>query len=136
MGLFGPGRRPARDTRGAAAFALTALGAVALTMVMALTVVALPGDARADDTPVFRIEFNNGKVTPQRLEVPADTRIKLELHNAGTEPAEFESNELRKETVLAPGVTRNLIIRRLDPGQYDFFDDFHLDSPPAVLIAK
>ncbi|WP_202801765.1 cupredoxin domain-containing protein [Rhodovulum sp. PH10] len=107
--------------------------AAALTMAMAT---ALPAGARADDTPVFRIEFDNGKVTPQRLEVPADTRIKLELHNAGTEPAEFESNELRKETVLAPGVTRSLIIRRLDPGQYDFFDDFHLDSPPAVLIAK
>lgn len=91
--------------------------------------------SRADD-PVFRIEFNDGKVTPQRLEVPANTRFKLELHNVGKTPAEFESRELRKEKVLGPGASSFIVIRRLDPGEYDFFDDFHLDAPPAVLIAK
>ncbi|MEZ5785597.1 MAG: cupredoxin domain-containing protein [Xanthobacteraceae bacterium] len=93
------------------------------------------GTSRADD-PVFRIEFNDGKVTPQRLEVPANTRFKLELHNVGKTPAEFESRELRKEKVLGPGASSFIVIRRLDPGEYDFFDDFHLDAPPAVLIAK
>ena len=28
------------------------------------------------------------------------------------------------------------IIRSLDPGEYRFFDDFHLDMPPATLIAR
>lgn len=93
------------------------------------------GTARAED-PVFRIEFNDGKVTPQRLEVPANTRFKLELHNTGKTPAEFESRELRKEKVLGPGASSFIVIRRLDPGEYDFFDDFHLDAPPAVLVAK
>ena len=97
---------------------------------------AVPLPARAEGEPVFRIEFNNGKITPQRLEVPAKTRIKLELFNVGTEPAEFESKELRKEKVLAPGANSVLVIRTLDPGQYDFFDDFHLDTPPCVLVAK
>lgn len=85
---------------------------------------------------MFRIEFNDGKVTPQRLEVPAKTRFKLDLYNVGREPAEFESKELRKEKVLAPGSNSILVIRTLDPGEYDFFDDFHLDAPPAVLVAK
>jgi hypothetical protein len=92
--------------------------------------------ARAEEEPLFRIEFNDGKVTPQRLEVPAKTRFRLELHNLGKEPAEFESKELRKEKVLAPGASSILVIRTLDPGEYDFFDDFHLDTPPAVLVAK
>jgi hypothetical protein len=91
---------------------------------------------RAEEEPLFRIEFNDGKVTPQRLEVPAKTRFRLELHNLGKEPAEFESKELRKEKVLAPGASSILVIRTLDPGEYDFFDDFHLDTPPAVLVAK
>ncbi len=90
----------------------------------------------ADDEPTFRIEFNDGKVSPQRIDVPALTRFKLELHNLGREPAEFESKELRKEKVLAPGSSSTLVIRTLDPGEYPFFDDFHLDAPPAVLIAK
>jgi len=93
------------------------------------------GSARAEE-PVFRIEFNNGKVVPQRLEVPANTRFILERDNAGTEPAEFESKELRKEKVLAPGASSTLVIRTIDPGEYDFFDDFHLDEKPAVLVAK
>lgn len=102
---------------------------------MAVLWLGLPASARAED-PVFRIEFNDGKVTPQRLEVPANRRFKLELHNVGTQPAEFESKELRKEKVLAPGASSFIVIRTLDPGEYDFFDDFHLDAPPAVLIAK
>lgn len=125
MGLF-CSERPAALTRRGAIFALGA----------ALFLATGAGIGRAEDEPVFRIEFNNGKVTPLRLEVPAKTRFKLELHNVGTEPAEFESKELRKEKVLAPGASSTLVIRTLDPGEYDFFDDFHLDAPPAVLIAK
>jgi hypothetical protein len=91
--------------------------------------------ARADD-PVFRIEFNDGVVTPKRLEVPAKCRFTLELHNVGRTPAEFESRELRKEKVLAAGTMSTLVIRTLDPGEYPFFDDFHPESPSAVLVAK
>jgi hypothetical protein len=114
----------ARVTRRGAAFALGA------------SLLIAAGISRAEDDPVFRIEFNDGKVTPQRLEVPAKRRFKLELHNVGKSPAEFESKELRKEKVLAPGASSPLVIRTLDPGEYEFFDDFHLDAPPAVLIAK
>lgn len=93
------------------------------------------GPAQAGD-PVFRIVFDDGKMTPARLEVPADTRFELELVNDGKTPAEFESLPLRKEKVIAPGVTTSMIIKGLEPGEYSFFDDFHPDAPPAVLIAK
>jgi hypothetical protein len=102
-------------------------------MVIALSVTLI---ARADDDPTFRIDFKDGAVTPRRLEVPANRRFSLELHNLGETPAEFESRELRKEKVLAPGTSSVLVIRTLDPGEYDFFDDFHPDTPPAVLVAK
>lgn len=92
--------------------------------------------ALAAEDPVFRIEFRDGEVTPREIVVPAGTRIKLDLHNLGETPAEFESLELRKEKVLAPKSSSSLIIRTLAPGRYDFFDDFHPGSPPAVLIAK
>lgn len=112
------------------------LNAGAFLAVCAVFIVIGSASAQESQEPVFRIEFNNGKVVPQRLEVPANTRFILELHNAGTEPAEFESKELRKEKVLAPGASSTLVIRTLDPGEYDFFDDFHLDEKPAVLVAK
>jgi hypothetical protein len=101
-----------------------------------IALLALSGTARAADDPVFRIEFNDGKIAPQRLEVPAKTRFKIELVNKGKTPIEFESTSLKKEKVVAPESESFIVIRTLDPGEYEFFDDFHLDTPPAVLIAK
>lgn len=92
--------------------------------------------AKADTTPTFSIEFHDGKVAPTTLEVPANRRIRIELHNTGITPAEFESNELRLEKVLAPQSTSVLVIHTLDPGKYTFFDDFHPNAPKAVLVAK
>ena len=91
---------------------------------------------RAGEEPVFTIEFKDGTVSPLRLEVPANQRFQLNLINTGDTPAEFESNELRKEKVLAAKTTSILVFRTLDPGEYPFFDDFHPDAPQAVLIAK
>ncbi|ODT20318.1 MAG: hypothetical protein ABS35_20020 [Kaistia sp. SCN 65-12] len=88
------------------------------------------------DEPTFRIEFRDGVITPLTLEVPADMRFRIELSNVGTTPVEFESVELRKEKVLGPGNETVMVIRRLAPGSYDFFDDFHLDMPHAVLVAR
>lgn len=107
--------------------------------IVGVMIVAAAGagqSASAAEDLVFRIEFRDGVVTPRELVVPAGTRIKLELHNLGDTPAEFESLELRKEKVLAPKSSSSLVIRTLAPGRYDFFDDFHPGSPPAVLIAK
>jgi hypothetical protein len=107
----------------------------ALLFVLALVgAPALP--ARAEETATFRIEFNDGKVAPLRLDVPANKTLEIELVNKGQGPAEFESKQLRKEKVIAPGATVSMVIRGLDPGEYDFFDDFHPDAPPAVLVAK
>ncbi len=92
--------------------------------------------ARAAEEPTFRIEFNDGAITPGRLEVPANTRFRLELKNIGKTPAEFESKELKKEKVLAADSEFVLVFRTLDPGEYPFFDDFHPDAPPAILVAK
>ncbi|MER8461828.1 cupredoxin domain-containing protein [Mesorhizobium sp. M1396] len=92
--------------------------------------------AVADEDPIFAIEFRDGEITPRSLEVPANARFKLELRNTGSSPVEFESVELRKEKVLGPGVTSSIVIRRLDPGEYQFFDDFHPDMPPATLVAR
>jgi hypothetical protein len=101
-----------------------------------LLLAAAPAVVRAEDEPTFRIEFRDGKIEPQVLEVPAKTRIRLQLVNLGDTPAEFESAELRKEKVLAPKSESVMVIRTLDPGEYSFFDDFHPGAPPARLVAK
>jgi uncharacterized protein (DUF58 family) len=96
---------------------------------------ALGKPAFTAEEPTFAIEFKDGTVTPTRIEVPAKTRFKLELKNSGKTPAEFETRSPKWEKVLAPGSKSSLVIRTLDPGEYEFFDDFHPQAK-GTLVAK
>jgi hypothetical protein len=106
-------------------------------VLLALCLLAIPvGRAvAAEEMPLFRIVMNGPTITPARLDVPANTPFKLEITNAGTAPAEFESLSLHKEKVLAAGATSSLVFRRLAPGEYDFFDDFNPEAK-AILVAR
>jgi plastocyanin len=112
--------RPMRINRKIAMLAATAL---------------LAGAAHAADLPTFKLEMNDGKLTPARIEVPAGQRIKIEVRNTGKGAAEFESVQLRKEKVLAPGADSFVVIAPLEPGEYKFFDDFHQQAQ-GVIVAK
>lgn len=95
-----------------------------------------PLAAHAEPLPSFELTLNDGKLTPSRIEVPANTRFKLTLHNTGQTPAEFESARLRQEKVLAGGVTSFVVIYPLSPGEYEFIDEFHLPDAKGVIVAK
>lgn len=97
------------------------------------SIAALP--ARADDMPVVKVEMRDGVILPSIIEVPANTRFKLEITNTGASPVEFESAELKREKALAAGATSSIVFRNVDPGTYAVFDDFHPDAK-AALVAK
>lgn len=105
-------------------------------LIAAAALLTTAATVHADDLPVFRIALRDGLIIPDRVEVPANTRFKLELRNTGITPVEFESLELRKEKVLGPGVVSFIVIRNLAPGEYRFFDEFHPETGQAVLVAQ
>ncbi|RBP12211.1 cupredoxin-like protein [Roseiarcus fermentans] len=109
--------------------------AATLAALFAAAAAAAPAGAE-DEGPTFQIVFKGGAIEPKRLEVPARTRFRLEISNEDDTAAEFESVELHKEKVLAPRSKTVMVIRTLDPGEYDFFDDFHPGAAAAVLVAK
>lgn len=92
--------------------------------------------AWADDMPTFLLVMKDGRLFPATLEVPANTKFRLEIRNEGPGATEFESLELRKETVLAPGITRKLVFHPMKPGSYKFFDEFHPDTAQGLIVAK
>ncbi|GAB1438520.1 cupredoxin domain-containing protein [Providencia sp.] len=96
----------------------------------------LPFASLAAEKFTVELEMKNGDLIPRVLEVPAKTIIRIKITNTGTEPAEFESIQLRKEKVLAPGASSVVVIAPLKPGTYTFFDDFHLSQPKGEIIAK
>lgn len=92
--------------------------------------------ALADDMPTFLLVMKDGRLFPATVEVPANTRFRLEIRNEGPGAAEFESLELRKESVLAPGVTRKLVFAPMKAGSYSFFDEFHQATAQGKIVAK
>ncbi|MBI3148905.1 MAG: cupredoxin domain-containing protein [Betaproteobacteria bacterium] len=92
--------------------------------------------ARAAEPPTFVLVMFDGRLQPEVIEVPAKTKFRLEIRNQGKSAAEFESLELRKESVLAPGVTRTLVFAPLQPGSYNFFDEFHPATAQGRIVAK
>lgn len=92
--------------------------------------------AQAPELPTFHIVAKDGRLLPNRLEVPAGKKIKLTLANEGRSPVEFENLDLRVEKVLAPGGVSFVVIHPLKPGTYRFIDEFHADTAEMLLIAK
>ena len=90
----------------------------------------------AQEMPTYRLHIKEGRFTPETLEIPANTRFRLEVKNDGPGASEFESLELKKELVLAPGVARTLVFFPMKPGTYKFFDDFHPETGQGRFIVK
>jgi len=102
---------------------------------LALLLTGAPS-ARANDMPTIKLLIKGGRFLPATLEVPANTKFRLEITNEGPGPEEFESAELKKEKVVAAGVTTNLIFQPLKPGRYKFFGEFHPDTAQGQMVAK
>jgi hypothetical protein len=125
--------RPARRKQDGCMKRMKKLAAMSLALTAGWFAGAIA--AQAADLPTFKLELNDGKLTPERIEVPAGQRFKIEVRNVGKGAAEFESIQLRKEKVLAPGAESFVVIAPLDKGEYKFFDDFH-QSAQGVIVAK
>ncbi len=90
--------------------------------------------ARAED--VIQLEFRNHRFVPDRLIVPANQKFRILVKNNDDTADEFESAELNREKLVAPGQTVTVFLGPLNPGEYKFFGDFHHDTAQGVLIAK
>jgi hypothetical protein len=102
----------------------------------ALLAAVLLAPAHGQELPSYQLTIRAGRFYPEVLEVPANTKFRLLIKNEGPGPEEFESAELRKEKVLAPGVQSFLIFQPLQPGSYKFFGEFHPETAQGRLVAK
>jgi plastocyanin len=102
--------------------------------VLLVLVLAVAAPALADD-PVVTITLKDHQFAPSEVPVPAGVKVKLLVTNQQTTTAEFESNSLHREKIVEPGAQITVFVGPLDPGSYEFFDDFH-NSTRGHLIAK
>jgi heme/copper-type cytochrome/quinol oxidase subunit 2 len=104
-----------------------------LLAVLLLVLGPLPALA-AEGAPVA-ISIRNHQFVPAQLAVPAGTKVELSVRNEQTVPAEFESTSLHREKVVAPGATISVYIGPLEPGSYEFFDDFN-PATRGTIVAR
>jgi hypothetical protein len=95
---------------------------------------ALAGPAFADD-PTVTITLKDHQFVPSEVPVPAGVKVQLLVKNEQQVTAEFESNSLHREKIVNPGDQITVFVGPLDPGSYEFFDDFH-GQTRGHLIAK
>lgn len=86
--------------------------------------------------PAYKLTIKNGRFEPETITVPAHTRFKIVITNKGPGPEEFESKELRKESVIAAGVTRSVVFAPLKPGRYHFFGEFHPETAQGQIVVE
>ena len=105
-----------------------------LGLLAALTVA---GAGIASAAPVV-IEFKDGVITPQVIEIAAGEPAELLIRNTGSSAGEFESKALKKETVVGPGKEMTVKLPALPAGDYAFVDEFHerQDSAKGIVTVK
>jgi len=74
----------------------------------------LSNTAWAADTEVS-VVIRDHRFEPAEIRVPADTKIKMVIDNQDATPEEFESHELNREKVIAPGSKSTIYIGPLKP---------------------
>ena len=104
-------------------------GALAAAML-----VAAAGTARAEDTAQIAITIKDHKFDPPEVHAPAGRPIAFRVKNLGSIAAEFESDALHVEKVIAPGAEAVVRVRPQQAGRYTFFDDFHRETQGLLIV--
>lgn len=88
------------------------------------------------DTPQIELVIKDHLFFPDKIFIPAHTKVKIHIDNQDPTPEEFESYELNREKVI-PGNTKAIIfIGPLEPGTYPFFGEFFPKTAQGKVVVE
>ncbi len=90
--------------------------------------------ARADDAVTLSLTIKDHQFDPAEVHAPAGKPITFRVKNLNTTATEFESDDLHVEKVIAVGGEATVHVRPLQPGRYNFFDDFHRQTQGYLIV--
>jgi plastocyanin len=106
----------------------------AMLTVLAALFVLTTGVARADELVTVTIAIKDHRFEPAEVHAPAGKPIAIAIKNLDSIAAEFESDALHVEKVIPPGREAVVRVRPLEPGRYNFFDDFHRATQGFLVV--
>ncbi len=108
---------------------------------LAVLAVYQPGIAAAadaadasKDAAGYVIVLENDAFSPAELTIPANQKVSITIKNMGKTAAEFESHSLHREKVIGPGKEASINLGPLEPGTYDFFNEFHEETKGQIVV--
>jgi cupredoxin-like protein len=90
--------------------------------------------AGAQQAATVNISVKNHRFQPAQIQAPARVPIELHVKNLDPTPMEFESVSLRVEKVVAGNSEGIIRLRPLEPGSYNFFDDFNQQTNGTLVV--
>ena len=83
---------------------------------------------------MLSLTIRNHQFEPAEVHAPAGKPIVFTIKNLDSIATEFESGVLHVEKVIQPGGQAVVHVRPLEPGRYNFFDDFHRDTQGFLVV--
>ena len=88
----------------------------------------------SDDIITVDLHIKDHKFIPDLIELPANKKISIIVHNNDPTIEEFESFDLKREKIVLGNNTIKIILAPLVPGEYKFFGDFHQETAQGKII--
>ena len=104
------------------------------SLLLAAALTSAASAARADDAVTLSITIKDHKFDPAELHAPPGKTIAIQVKNLNPIVAEFESGDLHFEKIVPVGAQATVYVHPLQPGRYNFYDDFHRDTQGFLVV--
>jgi hypothetical protein len=102
--------------------------------IFATALLALSASVRADDTVSLSLVLKNHQFDPAEVHAPPGKQIAIHVKNLNDIVSEFESNDLHFEKIVPVGSEVTVYVHPLQPGRYNFYDDFHRATQGYLVV--
>jgi hypothetical protein len=102
--------------------------------IFAAALLALSASVRADDTVSLSLVLKNRQFDPAEVHAPPGKQIAIHVKNLNDIVSEFESNDLHFEKIVPVGSEVTVYVHPLQPGRYNFYDDFHRATQGYLVV--
>lgn len=90
----------------------------------------------SDDVPTFKIDITKHVFEKDLVVVPANTKIKLIVHNHDKTAEEIESRSLKFKKIIMGNTEVFLFVGPLPEGDYSFIGAFNRRTATGVIRAQ
>ena len=99
---------------------------------VATAILVFAAPALADNA--IPLTLKDHKFTPAEIHVKANVPNVITMTNRDSTAEEFDSTSLKVEKVVTGNGEGIIRLRPLEPGRYNFFDDFHQETTGVLVV--